>query len=171
MARKRPLLGGACPTSARILNAEGRQIRALELRKQGLTYSQIGEKLGVAKSTAHDYVAKALADLAEHCKEETEALRALEQMRLDGLYLKDLESLVRAEEVATALKGRIVQGRLNDAGLIRSWARAESVIKGAADGCCNISARRSKLCGLDAAEKVDVNGIAEIHFDKEDEDL
>jgi len=156
--RKRPVLGAACPTSAQNIRAKDRQVDAVTLRRQGWTYPAIAEELGIAKSTAIASVKRALEEVNAECKEEAEGLRALEQMRLDGLYLKSLESLVRADEIAIALKERILQGRLNDAGTLRAWAQAESVIQSAANGCCTISARRSKLLGLDAPEQINHSG-------------
>ncbi|MFA5079321.1 MAG: hypothetical protein WC541_07545 [Dehalococcoidia bacterium] len=160
--RKRPVLGAACPTSAQNIRAKDRQVDAVTLRRQGWTYPAIAEELGIAKSTAIASVKRALEEVNAECKEEAEGLRALEQMRLDGLYLKSLESLVRADEIAIALKERILQGRLNDAGTLRAWAQAEGVIHGAVRECRGVSERRSKLCGLDSAEKIEHGGEIKI---------
>lgn len=152
--RKRPVLGAACPTSAQNCKAKDRQVDALTLRKQGLTYSAIAEKLGVSKGSAVAYVQKALKELAEECREEAEQVRDLEQIRLDGLYLKSLESLVRAEEIATRLASRSPSKQAD----IKAWSAAEYVILGAVKECRGIQERRAKLLGLDAPEQINHSG-------------
>lgn len=152
----RTLFGGACPTGARRLKAKEKQALALDLRKQGLTYSQIGEEMGVRKSTAHDYVSKALADLAKTCTEEAEQVRDIEIHRLDGLYLKALEALVRAEELAEQYRSRISAS--NDPALVKAWSSAERVILDAERRCLDVMERRAKLLGLDSAQKVEHSG-------------
>jgi hypothetical protein len=62
-----------------------RQVRALQLRKSGLSYDAIAETLGFAnRSGPHKAVHKALR---ETVREEATALRALELSRLDRLQL------------------------------------------------------------------------------------
>ncbi len=152
--RKRSIMGAACPTSAQNVRAKDRQVDALTLRKQGLTYSAIAEKLGVSKGSAVAYVQKALKELAEECKEEAEQVRDLEQMRLDGLYLKSLESLVRAEEIATRLASRAPSKQPD----IKAWAAAEGIIHSAVRECLGVQERRAKLLGLDAPEQINHSG-------------
>lgn len=105
-----------------------------------MNYTQIGEKLGCARSTACRYVLSELENLADKCREEAAQVRDLELQRLDALYLV-------------------------------AYAEVEGGNVPAIDRCLRIMERRAKLLGLDAAEKVDVNGIATLHFDKEDEGL
>lgn len=71
-----------------------RQLQALELRKQGLTYRDIGDKLSISYQQAHNDVnaeLKRLAALTLDCAEE---LRQLELERLDML-IKGLEPMAR----------------------------------------------------------------------------
>lgn len=70
----------------RIGIAQRRQL-ALELRKGGASYRQIGEQLGTTHATAFRDVMACLAELAEKRLEETQRLRALELARLDDLLL------------------------------------------------------------------------------------
>ena len=55
--------------------------------------------------------------------------------------------------------------------LIEAKLHIENGSETSIDRALKILESRRKLLGLDAAQKVDVNGIAELHFDKEDEDL
>jgi len=74
-----------------IASLERRQ-HALELRKQGLTYREIGAKLGVTTKAAHKTVTKALGFLNDRIGDEARLVRRLELERLDvmqrGLWRK-----------------------------------------------------------------------------------
>jgi hypothetical protein len=133
-------VGAAAKSSVRRIRTTEKTLKALELRKRGMNYSQIGEKLGCSRSTACRYVLSELENLADKCREEAVHVRDLELQRLDALYLK-------------------------------AWEAVEGGDLPAIDRCLRIMERRAKLLGLDAAQKVDVQGLMEIHFDKEDEDL
>ena len=133
-------VGAAAKSSVRRIRTTEKTLKALELRKRGMNYTQIGEKLGCARSTACRYVLSELENLADKCREEAVHVRDLELQRLDALYLK-------------------------------AWEAVEGGDLAAIDRCLRIMERRAKLLGLDAAQKVDVQGLVDIHFDKEDEDL
>ena len=133
-------VGAAAKSSVRRIRTTEKTLKALELRKRGLNYTQIGEKLGCARSTACRYVLSELENLADKCREEAVHVRDLELQRLDALYLK-------------------------------AWEAVEEGDLPAIDRCLRVQERRAKLLGLDAAAKVDVQGLVDIHFDKEDEDL
>ena len=133
-------VGAAAKSSVRRIRTTEKTLKALELRKRGMNYTQIGEKLGCARNTACRYVLSELENLADKCREEAVHVRDLELQRLDALYLK-------------------------------AWEAVEEGDLPAIDRCLRIMERRAKLLGLDAAQKVDVQGLMEIHFDKEDEDL
>lgn len=60
-----------------------RRRNAIELRKVGLSYAEIGARLGVSAPAAHAMVKKELTLLQEKMSEETESLRAMELARLD----------------------------------------------------------------------------------------
>lgn len=59
-----------------------RQIEALELRKAGLSYAKIGERLGIEESNAHSLVARACKAVAKELGEE---IVQIERARLDGV--------------------------------------------------------------------------------------
>ena len=133
-------VGAAAKSSVRRIRTTEKTLKALELRKRGLNYTQIGKKLGCHRSTACRYVLSELENLADKCREEAVHVRDLELQRLDALYLK-------------------------------AWEAVEEGDLPAIDRCLRVQERRAKLLGLDAAAKVDVQGLVDIHFDKEDEDL
>ena len=77
---KRQLIGKRAAVSA---IAADRKADALELRKQGKSYRDIGRELGVSLATAFSYVTSALDDLDKMTGEKAEAVRAIELERLD----------------------------------------------------------------------------------------
>ena len=134
-------VGTAAKTSVRRIKTTEKTLKALELRKRGMNYTQIGEKLGCNRSTACRYVLSELENLADKCREEAVHVRDLELHRLDELYLIAYRAIIDGYDLAGI------------------------------DRCLRIMERRAKLLGIDAAAKVDVQGLVDIHFDKEDEDL
>jgi predicted DNA-binding protein (UPF0251 family) len=64
--------------------AEARRHEALALRNTGLSYVEIGDRLGVDRNTARGIVQRALSDLASDPLEVAE-LRALERSRLERM--------------------------------------------------------------------------------------
>lgn len=64
----------------------GREAEAIELRKQGLTYGQIGEMLGISEMGAHKCVSRALDKFKTELSEQTADVRQLELQRLDALF-------------------------------------------------------------------------------------
>lgn len=61
-----------------------RRAQCVGLRLQGFTYARIGARLGIAESTAHEHVRRAMLALAAETNAEAEQLRALESARLDA---------------------------------------------------------------------------------------
>ena len=70
-------------TEPRHIEASQRAIVALSLRSRGHSYRAIAAQLGVSLSTAHGYVADALAELRAQTAEEAQMLRDLEAQKLD----------------------------------------------------------------------------------------
>ncbi len=134
-------VGTAAKTSVRRIRTTEKTLKALELRKRGMNYSQIGKTLGCARNTACRYVLSELENLADKCREEAVHVRDLELQRLDELYLIAYRAISDGNDLAGI------------------------------DRCLRIMERRAKLLGIDTAAKVDVQGLVDIHFDKEDEDL
>jgi hypothetical protein len=69
---------------ARLTCAE-RATQALELRKAGLTFREIGERMGVTEDRAHQIVTRELARLNARRAEDAGAVTRLEVERLDVL--------------------------------------------------------------------------------------
>lgn len=61
------------------------QLRAVELRRSGLTYRAIGAELGCSGAAAHGYVADGLAETIAHIESASIEIKAEEVSRLDGL--------------------------------------------------------------------------------------
>lgn len=122
-------VGAAAKSSVRRIRTTEKTLKALELRKRGLNYTQIGEKLGCARSTACRYVLSELENLADKCREEAVHVRDLELQRLDDLYLIAYRAIIDGYDLAGI------------------------------DRCLRIMERRAKLLGLDAAEKIEHSGV------------
>ena len=85
-------------TGIDIIRAREREKRALELRKAGLSYAQIAEKLGYADpSGAHKAVMRALDKLVP--KEDVEKVRRLELARLDAIAIKLWKQIVEEGDI------------------------------------------------------------------------
>lgn len=67
------------------MTAVEKRARAVNLRKSGMTYEEIGHSMGVTKQAAHKLVMKELKRLAELHHESANELRALELARLDDI--------------------------------------------------------------------------------------
>jgi len=121
-------VGAAAKSSVRRIRSTEKTLKALELRKRGMNYTQIGKTLGCARNTACRYVLSELENLAERCREEAVHVRDLELQRLDDLYLIAYRAIIDGYDLAGI------------------------------DRCLRIMERRAKLLGLDAAEKVEHSG-------------
>lgn len=74
------------PKSARRITSKDRELEALQMRKAGMTYDKIGEKLGMSRSGVYDLVRRALDDLNKNCREEAEHNRRLDDERLNEVW-------------------------------------------------------------------------------------
>ena len=134
-------IGRNSPTAQRRIEAKERALKALELRKKGVRYEQIAQQLGYSNR----------GNAHKAVMKELELLA--KECREEAAQVRDLE-LQRLDDLFLAAWKAIADG-------------SESAI----DRALRVSESRRKLMGLDAAQKVDVNGIAELHFDREDENL
>jgi hypothetical protein len=124
-------------TSRKRLEAFERKLRALELRKGGATFEQIGKTLDVSTATAYSYVMEALK---ETLREPADELRTLELERIDRLALALWPRAVGERE---SVDGRIV---VHPADLR------------AVDRVVKLMERRAALLGLDAPQKLEQSG-------------
>lgn len=74
-------------TSKRIAVAREREEQALELRKAGASYTDIGKRLGITRPAAYRAVVRALQKLNDKMAETGPVVRRLELERLDRLLL------------------------------------------------------------------------------------
>lgn len=104
-----------------------RQKKALELRRMGLGYIEIGERLGIGKSQAQRLVVGALAEVRADITAEADGLRAEELSRLDammqGLWVdarkggvKSIDRVLKIMERRAKLLGLDAPVRLAHAG-------------------------------------------------------
>lgn len=75
----------ASPNSAAKARSLDLQTKALELRRMGLGYVAIGERLGLKKSQAHRLVVAGLAEARAQISASADELRSEEISRLDGM--------------------------------------------------------------------------------------
>jgi len=128
-----------------------RDAHALELRRRGATYAQIGTSIGVSAPAARSAVQRALAQAQ---REDASAAVALELERIDELIRVTLRVLAATHYVVSTT-GKIVYGPdgepLEDpAPRLAAVARLQS-----------LGETRRKLAGLDAPRKAVVNVITE----------
>lgn len=98
-------------------SAVERRAHALELRKRGMSYRQIGQELGVSRNTAHKYVTAELDELRAETRASAEQLRDLELERLDQ-YLARLQPKIEdGDEKAIATALRVQERRAKLTGL------------------------------------------------------
>lgn len=134
-------LGRNSLTAQRRIEAKERALKALELRKKGFRYEQIAQQLGYSNRGS--------------------AHKAV---------MKELNLLAK-ECLEEASKVRDLELQRLDDLFLAAWKAIADGSESAIDRALRVSESRRKLMGLDAAQKVDVNGIAELHFDREDENL
>lgn len=91
-----------------------RRIEALSLRLAGLTFEQIGERLGISKEAAHDLVSRTL-ERAEN--ESAQKMRALEAARLDRAQAAIWSRVLEGDTKAVDTFLRISQRRARLFGL------------------------------------------------------
>ena len=127
--------GQRSTTEPRHIEANARAVHALAMRQRGHSYRAIAAKLGVSLSTAHGYVADALAELRTQTREQAETLRDLEAQKLDQIE----RSLWRAMRRASAA----------DVAKLANSLRA-------------LSESRRRLLGLDAAP-ADLNASPKLY--------
>lgn len=78
-------MSAANKTNARKAESLAQQKKALELRRMGFGYTEIGEKIGLSKSQAHRLVTAAMAETRAEIENEAADLKAEELSRLDGM--------------------------------------------------------------------------------------
>jgi hypothetical protein len=129
--------------------------RALELRKEGLSYRGIARELRVSISTAYDYVNDGWGRILDATDETRETLRAIEEENLDAM-------LARALPIATKDNLTVVDVEYGPDGPVEVRKDAAELQLKAMARVLQISQRQAQLRGLDAPTKVEgsVSGSA-----------
>ena len=87
----------------------------MALRKQGLSYSEIGERLGITRQAVGEHVRGVIAEMRESMEASVADLRTIEQAKYDDLEHKLKASLADAQDNAknplhvAALSGQIIR--------------------------------------------------------------
>ncbi|MEY9876628.1 hypothetical protein ABH931_006138 [Streptacidiphilus sp. MAP12-33] len=123
-----------------------RDAEFLRLRKRGLAYRAIAAETGYDVKTVHEAVKNAMAAITE---EPAQEVRQLELERLDDMWMAVMQVL-EAKHFKVS-DGRLV--RLGDEPL-----EDDAPVLAAVDRLLRIQERRSKLLGLDSAQRVDMSG-------------
>lgn len=153
---------GESISSPRRIAARYRQADALELRKQGYSYRDIGEQLGCTTQNAFLSVKAAMDRITE---EPAADLIRLECERLDALYSVahskamnlDAARMMAEEEDRIAAGGKPLNKREKEQ--FRRIIQANVAEQLAAlDSCMKVMQRRAKLLGLDKPEKHEHGG-------------
>jgi hypothetical protein len=110
-------------TSGAAVSRTDEIMKALDLRKRGLTYEEIANQTGVTPNTAFNRVKQGIQLVSKTMLEDAEEVRGMEMMRLDGM----LEQAWKIMESGATLL--------------------------AIDRILKIMERRAKLIGLDAPEE------------------
>ncbi len=112
-------------TSKRRIRARERELRALELRKAGLTYRQIGEQLGITRAGARAAVRRALKRLDEQIGETAREVLQLEMGRLDAIQVAVWPRALKGDYKAVDRVLRIMRLRADLLGLGQSRVQVE----------------------------------------------
>lgn len=132
------------PPRRSIKTAE-RDGEAARLRARGLTYREIGDRLGMAPQSAHEAVQRALV---EAVREPADEVRALELARLDALLAHAWAVLERYH--VTVQQGRLVLDPDGDP------IPDDGPVLAAIDRVLKIQDRRARYLGLDAPVRHEV---------------
>jgi len=91
-----------CTTSPDHVRSRERELRALELRREGRRLADIAADLGVSIPSASRIVKRALEKLTTEVQEEAETLRALETARLEQVLSGMLPLATKGDPKAAA---------------------------------------------------------------------
>ena len=128
------------------VEVEARRLRALELRRAGLSYDAIAGALHVSTATAHGDVQAGLKRIGAECLEEATALRSLELSRVDRVVELATKAAEAGDVKALGVILRAVEVRARLLGL-DSIPHEMTVI----DGAAVLAKLREKLDRADAA--------------------
>ena len=117
--------------------------QAAELRVLGLTYQQIGDRLGYSRQAAYQAVERAIADIPRMATEE---LRTIELEKLDDLERK-LRMILQRKHYKVSASGKVVYDSTGEP-VTDSGPEIQAIM-----GILKVIDKRAKLLGLDAPVK------------------
>lgn len=88
-----------------------RRKKALELRKAGATYDDIGKQLGISKHAAYKHVMAALKEIREEVAEDARDVLRLELERLDYMQMRLWQQVQQGHNGAVDRVLRIMERR------------------------------------------------------------
>jgi hypothetical protein len=97
--------------SATRLRAAERRLKALQLRKGGATFRQVGEALGCSESRAHAIITRELERLNAERGEAAAVVARLETERLDALHLAFWTAAVGGDVAAAGVVLKVMARR------------------------------------------------------------
>jgi predicted transcriptional regulator len=115
-------------------------MKAAEMRSLGMTYSAIGDALGLTKTGAYQAVKRALKEIPV---EGVHDLRTIEQAKLDRLE-RQYNQVLSRKHYKVGNNGKVVTGPEGEP-LLDDGPRMQAL-----DGLLKVQQRRAKLMGLDA---------------------
>ena len=115
-------------------------IKSFNLRCSGATFGQISDQLKCSRSTAYQGVQKVLRGMLEENSPAIEKMRQLENARLDMLWMKIFPNVINVKPDSN--------------GIVKMTSDFVDAFK----LCLSLSSRRSRLNGLDVAQKSLVDG-------------
>ena len=126
------------PNAPRRATTAERKKSALALRIGGLSFSAIGDKLGISKQAAHTLVVNALRDTNAQTAEVADELRRLELERLDTAQAAIWEAVLKGDVQAVDRFVRISKRRGELTGID---APAQSKLELAGDASAPLTVR------------------------------
>lgn len=129
------------------------QAQALELRRAGKGYTEIGRTLGLSRSHAHRLVQAGLADAVEQIGEASEHLRAQEVDRLDALLASVWPQARRANLGAVDRVIKIMERRARLLGLDAPEKKALGGLDGAPPVAVSVSPEQYRAIAEEVAAK------------------
>jgi len=145
--------GGNVTNDRRKAKGMDNRRRCLELRLTGMTNEQIGDQLGLQRSTVNRHIKEALADIP---KAEADALRSLEAQKLDRVE-RAANKVLAANHIAFASNGKIIKDLDPKTGE-EYKLEDDGPVLAAIGKLLDIANRRAKLLGLDSPTKIEQSG-------------
>jgi len=118
---------GHSKASADKIKGAERAIQALELRKSGLNYREIGGRLGISEGRAHAIVTQSLRKLVEQRNEIAEEVLRLQLERLDRMLAVLETRIAEADTMAINTALRIME-QMNTLLQLTAKDKAESAL-------------------------------------------